>query len=484
MRGYMTQVSDAYKNNKQQIIERIAQIHAERAEASKTRDAKAKLSPEIVANVLNHVRENFDPEYGGFGDEQKFPQTDALELVLEQYAKSGDPSLQNVITLTLTNMAGGGMYDSVWGGFFRYSTTRDWTVPHYEKMLEDNAKLLMVYLHAWQVIADESYLKTARSTLAYVDLTLSDHARGGFYGSQDADETYYTLPLEQRQARPAPYVDHTFYTDWNALMVSAYLAAAPLGVVQPGEEKTDIPGFALKTLERLWNEMYRPGEGLYHYARENGAPQLLNLLSDLARTTAALIDAYQYSGDSIFLQRAQTIADLALEKVYDKETGAFWSEPPSQEKAGLLRVPEQSMNENAPMADALTRLARLTGEDKYHDAAQKALEYFAADYERYSFTAADYARVVSHFLTEPVSVHIVGAADDARAHELELAALHVYAPDKIVQLLDPTRDAARLAQLGYPPDGGLPKAYVCVGQMCLPPTNDAQVIQEGMKKIK
>ncbi len=485
MHGYLTQVSDAYKNSKSKIQERIAEINAERAQAYTTRAASdASLSPDIIANVLHRVRENFDSLYGGFGNDQKFPQTDALEFALEQYWKSGDPSLLPVVTLTLTNMAGGGMYDQVWGGFFRYSTTRDWTVPHYEKMLEDNARLLKLYLHAWQVTGDDSYLKTARSTLAYADLTLGNHARGGFYGSQDADETYYTLPLEQRQARPAPYVDHTLYTDWNALMISAYLAGAPLGIAGPGEGEPDLSKFALKTLDRLWTEMYRPGEGLYHYLEENGTPQLLNQLSDLARTTAALLDAYEFTGDIVHLQRAQALADLALQTVYDAETGSFWSEPPGEENIGLLRVPDKSMNENASMADTLTRLARLTGNDKYRDAAEKALAYFASDYERYSYMAADYARAVDHFLTEPVSVHVVGAAGDARARALEWSALQVYAPDKTIQWLDPARDAARLAQLGYPPDGGQPRAYVCVGQTCLPPTSDVKAVAEGMKKLK
>jgi uncharacterized protein YyaL (SSP411 family) len=518
MRSYVTQVSDAYKNSKAQIMERIAEISSKREQTLQTRAApEAKLSSAIVDNVLQQIVGSYDALYGGFGDEPKFPQTDALEFTLERYYETRDIALLPAITTTLTRMATGGMYDQVWGGFFRYSTTRDWSVPHYEKMLEDNAKLLALYVHAWQVLGDETFLKTIRSLLAYVELSLSDRERGGFYGSQDADEVYYTLPREEREKMTPPYVDRSFYTDWNALMVSAYLSLLPVPLVHPQTSSSVNPSsnrsnsslsqsqwflgsaedaqrpasptaeearaFALKTLGRLWDEMYREGEGLYHSARENGSPQLLNQLSDLARGTAAFLDAYQVTGDDVYLKRARTLADLALAHLYDGETGSFWSEPPSQERVGLLRVPDRSMNENAAMADALMRLYRLTGEEKYRGAADKALSSFATDYERYSYMAGEYARAVDHFLKEPLSVHIVGPANDPRTHALQVAALSVYSPDKLVQLLDPARDTARLGELGYPLDGGNPRAFVCVGRKCLPPVSDAKGIQEGMRRV-
>ncbi len=483
MRSYLKQVGDAYKNSKAQIMERVSAISAKREQTLKTRAApETRLSLDVVDNVAKQLLGSFDPVYGGFGDEPKFPQTEALELALERYYETQDDALLPVVTTTLTRMATGGMYDHVWGGFFRYSTTRDWSIPHYEKMLEDNAKLLALYVHAWQALGDETWLKTIRSLLAYVDLTLSDHARGGFYGSQDANEVYYTLPGEERAKLPAPYVDRTFFTDWNALMVSAYLSLAPVTLYAPSRSSQEVQAFALKTLDCLWNEMYRDGQGLFHFARVSGAPRLLNQLADLARSAAAYLDAYQVTGDDIHLKRARTLGDMALAQLFDDKAGAFQSEPPEEEKVGLLRVPDKSMNENAAMADALTRLYRFTGEARYREAAEKALIYFAGDYERYSYMASEYARAVEHLLKEPLSVHIIGSANDPRTHALQSAALNVYSPDKVVQLLDPARDAARLGQLGYPSDGGNPRAYVCVGTMCLPPVTDAKGIEEGIRR--
>jgi uncharacterized protein YyaL (SSP411 family) len=228
--------------------------------------------------------------------------------------------------------------------------------------------------------------------------------------------------------------------------------------------------------------MYRADVGLFHFAQTDSAPRLANQLSDFAYTTRAFLDAYQFTGDPAHLQRAQTLASIALDKLFDTNAGAFWSEPRDHESLGLLRLPTKSMNDNAAMADALTRLSRFTGEDKYRAAAEKTLTFFALDYERYGFMAADYARAVYHFLNDPVTIHIVGAAHDARTRELHDAALDEYAPAKIVQVLDPTRDAARLAQLGYPANDK-PLVYVCIGQKCLAPASDPKQVIENMREI-
>lgn len=496
MRGYLAQVSDAYKNNKPDILRRISQVNAKRANSQDSVASSGALSTQIVENVLQTVLDNFDALYGGFGDEPKFPHTEALELALERYFKTGDDrghhgeSSLSVVTITLTKMANGGMYDQEAGGFFRYSTTRDWSIPHFEKMLEDHSKLLALYAHAYQVTRRDLFLKTVQTMLGYLQSTLSDQARGGFYGSQDADEEYYALSLAERDKRTAPFVDKTLYTDWNAMMVSAYLACAP----SPIGEKVGVrvQEFALKTLDRIWREtlapparagVYRDGVGILHYQREAEPPQLLNQLTDLAHTSLALLDAYCSTGEPTHLQHAQTLADIAMAQLYDAELGAFFSEPRSPDAFGMLRLPDKPINENAALARALVRLYRLTEVEKYRDAAEKTLSYFASDYERYSFTASDYARAVDEFLNEPLHVRIVGTMSDARTRELHTTALGHYSPAKLVQVFDPTRDAARLQALGYPMDAA-PQAYICVGTMCLPPVGDVQSMQTAFEKLK
>ncbi len=486
MRTLLPQVRDAFKQSKQQIQEKVKEIALERAESQRARAAaKGTLSQEIVNHVLKEILNHFDSLYGGLGHEPKFPQTEAFELVLAKYFEERDPVLLSVVTLTLNKMASGGMYDQEAGGFFRYSTTRDWSVPHFEKMLEDNAKLLRLYVHTWQVTRDELLLKTIRSLIGYLDSTLTDSVRGGFYGSQDADEDYYALSLAERASHPAPFVDHTFYTDWNALMVSTYLDAAHS--LDPQREEGGVGSHlrsqALWTLKRIWNEMYHADVGLYHYARENDTPQLTGLLSDLAHTTTAFLDAYWATADGVYLERAQILADLALARLYDADAGGFWSESVGNEALGLVRTPDKSLNENAAMAQALMKLDRLTGNERYRAPVEKSLDYFTPDYGRLSFLAADYALAVERFLNEPITVRIVGPLGDKRTRALEIAALKEYAPGKIVQTLDPSRDAGLISQFGYTVNG-TPLAFVCVGTKCLAPVSEPAQVEEGIKSIR
>jgi len=491
MRGYLTQVSDAYKNDKPEILRRVAEINAKRSGAINAPPAaNGALSNRIGDDVLRAIRDNFDLTYGGFGDEPKFPHTDALEYALERYFKTQDDrghlgqSLLNIIELTLTQMASGGMYDQEAGGFFRYSTTRDWRVPHFEKMLEDHGKLLPLYAHAYQVTRHKLFLDKVTTTVGYLQSTLSDQARGGFYGTQDADEEYYALSLAERAKHPAPFVDKIFYTDWNATMASGYFAAS----LALETHRETLQSFALKTLECIWREMYRDGVGISHYQRENDRghlgepPRLLNQLGDLAQTALAFLDAYQITGDGEHLERAQKLTDLAIEKLFDSKEGAFFSEPRADDAQGMLQFPDKSLAENAVMARALIRLHRLTEQQNYRDVAEKTLAYFANDYERYSFTAADYARVVDEFLNEPLHIKIVGAASDARTRELQNVALNTYSPAKLVQLFDSQRDAARLQFLGYPTNAA-PQAYICVGTMCLPPVENAKEMQVAIERV-
>ena len=473
----VNQVADVYKSSKQSILDQVAKIHARRAVPNEPRaTAKGELSMEIVEIVQKQVEENYDASYGGFGQEPKFPQTDVLEFLLATYYETRNESLLHMVTETLTQMARGGMYDHEAGGFFRYSTTRDWSTPHFEKMLEDNAKLLAVYSHAWQVEQKELFAETMHSTIEYVQSTLADLQHGGFYGSQDADERYYSLSLAERAQWPPPYVDHTFYTDWNALMVSAYLQAAMI------LSENHLQAFALETLDRIWTEMYHPDSGLYHYARAGGPPQLPDQLSDLGRTTAAFLLAYQATGDSIYLSRARILADRAFAQLFDKESGGFWSEPPAQDALGLLRVPDKSIDENADMASAFAALYRFTSDDSYRAAAEESLVAFVDGHAQFGFMAANYARAVDQFLNEPLEIRIVGGLDDERTRELHAAALKVYAPGKLVQLLDPVRDTERIAQFGYPADV-TPLAYVCVGTRCLAPVNDPAALKEAMGQM-
>ncbi|MGB8643851.1 MAG: hypothetical protein WCF84_01315 [Anaerolineae bacterium] len=345
-------------------------------------------------------------------------------------------------------------------------------------MLEDNARLLTVYLHAYQVTGRALFRDTARSLVDYGRATLYDREHGYFYGSKDADEHYYALAREERAKLPAPYVDHNLYTDWNALMVSALLQASRI------LDDRELQNLALHTLGTLGEEMFKPEEGMFHFRKAGETtPELPGVLSDQAYAAQAFLDAYQTTGRPTYLTRARILAEFVLTHLYDAARGAFLSEPQRPDALGLLRLPDKPLAENAAMADVLIQLSHLTGEERYRETAEKTLAHFVDVYTRYSFNAAAYALAIHRLFTYPLHVAVVGSMEDTQAHELVDAALRQYAPARIVELVDPQRDAARLTMLGYPPPADGPQAYVCIGQTCLPPVKEPNQIAEGIAKL-
>jgi len=218
LREVIRSVLDMYAKNKGKVRSKLEPPRIPKA----TTDP---LTESIARDIATAVAVNFDIDYGGFGFEPKFPQTDSLEYALLRYRYHGEKEMLTVVSKTLEKMGKGGLYDHIEDGFFRYSTTRDWTIPHFEKMAEDNARILATYLKAYQVTGNPFFKEKAEGILRYVQSKLRDSQNGGFYGSQDADEEYYKLGLDERKKRMAPSIDKTFYTNYNALFTSSYFLA-------------------------------------------------------------------------------------------------------------------------------------------------------------------------------------------------------------------------------------------------------------------
>src|SRR3989441_723216 len=217
MAGALRRVASYYRTNRPEIASKV--LEGRKRSGGIAARSAGELDVSLVDATLNAVRSSYDSEYGGFGTAPKFPQTDAILLLLEQAQIRGDQELRQMAVHTLEQMSGGGMYDHVEGGFFRYSTTQDWSVPHFEKMLEDHAGLV-----GGLSLAGMRHQLDA--TTGYLDHVLRDPATGLYAGSQDADEDYYSLDAEGRARATAPYVDHRVYTSWNAALAISYLDAA------------------------------------------------------------------------------------------------------------------------------------------------------------------------------------------------------------------------------------------------------------------
>jgi uncharacterized protein YyaL (SSP411 family) len=456
MATLLKSVSELYHKKKDIIKSRIKELEKETQKSSIIYNLGSKDFLSVIDSLTLRITSQFDSVYGGFSYAPKFPHSEALRFSLLQYHLQGYNSALNIVEKTLAAMGDGGIYDKEEGGFFRYSTTRDWSIPHYEKMCEDNAKLLSNYLETYQVTGKKKFRDIAKGILAYINAKLSDHENGGFYGSQDADDVYYKLSLSERQNRIPPTIDRTLFVNWNSMMVSSYLLAS---IVLEDKNNED---FALQTIDLLLEAAFSSKNGMSHYIIE-GKSHLSGLLTDQVYMVKCLIDAYQVTSDRKYLDNAELLADFMLDKLWDND-GGFYDKPKNVKALGALRLLDKPLNENSVAAEVFLRLYHLIGKQKYLAIAEKTLEHFASTYQRYGIMASVYGVSVELFL-HPMRVHIVGSIKDSSTRKLRVESLKIYNPLKVVETLDPILDIDRLKILHYPVVD-IPTAFVCFKGKC------------------
>ncbi|MBI4878324.1 MAG: thioredoxin domain-containing protein [Planctomycetes bacterium] len=469
------------------LLERVARYYAEkrsviasalqellrREEAEDRARARRSgvLSDAILEKVRGAILEEFDEEHGGFGRGQKFPHSESLDFALVRYVKSRDPRLKEVVDRTLTHMAESPIHDAVDGGFFRYSTSRDWRAPHTEKLLESNAALLRNYLEAFQVFDRPAFRRVAEEIVSYLRDHLRHPEHPAFGGSQDSDDAYYALSLKERRKRPAPAIDPTIYVNWNAAAVSAlFKASAVLG--DPG-----CAELAEATLAFLLEECYDPGRGMYHY--HDGGPRILGLLTDQAYTARALIHAAQFTGERRHLDVAEDLLRVLLAKQTGSH-GGFYDIRADDLAVGSMRRRNQSILENGMIAEVFLRVYHLTLKPEYLETAERTLKLFAEDYHLYGYFTAGYARAVELYLHPPVHAVIVGSRADDLTGALVRAATRLYLPSKLVQVIDPEQDKDLLERFELPAKPR-PVAYVNVRTAHVASVSDPDALVREME---
>ncbi len=196
-------ISNAYHEKNEDVMEQAKMVEGAISHAESFAGKSGELSPAVIDAIVKSALGMFDPQNGGFGSAPKFPHPAALDLLIDQYTRSGNEELRNVFVFTLEKMARGGVYDQLAGGFHRYSVDERWVVPHFEKMSYDNSELLKNYVHAYQATDSEFFASVARDIIRWMDDGLSDREHGGFYASQDADYSmdddgdYFTWTLAE-----------------------------------------------------------------------------------------------------------------------------------------------------------------------------------------------------------------------------------------------------------------------------------------------
>lgn len=344
---------------------------------------------DLPAEAGKVLRDLYDADYGGFAihPHLKFPHPEALELLL-LLAKNDQPEALEMVDYSLRQMRDGGLWDKEDGGFFRYSAASDWSTPHTEKMLEENAAMLQLVLLTAQASQKQEWYDLARRLLLYINTTLWQQDTGVFSGSQSADEEYYEPGPYSRASRTVPHVDKTIYTTWNARMISSYLLAAQVLRYEA------FAVMALRALDYLCQRMMHHDGSVCHYAISKQA-ELPGQLADLVWMVRALLDVYERYERRPYLETAITLMHFACQELLDRQTGLFFDYPEDEQAVGRLLLREQPLTENALAAECLLRMAVYSKRQNLRDTALLVLSGCLGQYRRTGIHGAIYACVVA-----------------------------------------------------------------------------------------
>jgi uncharacterized protein YyaL (SSP411 family) len=412
-----------------QVVQRVRDLwthkgrDAARIPRSLREDPPAgELSPEIERLVAGQLDDKFDDGYGGWGDSEKFPLPRTVEFALKRDREQALGTLSAVSQHLLDT------YD---GGFFRFAENRDWSGVHHEKLLSTNAALVRAFANAYLYTGDETYRDPAERTVEYLTTTLwtgdafgGSQAPGASEDDPDVSE-YYGLDPTDREAADPPAVDPTAFADGNATAADALLAFH----AYTDDERART--YAERALDYVLDELVEDGE-VRHFRDHDGDDTAdadeseSGLLADHAHLLGALTTARQVLGDEAYLDAAREVADYALDNLADEESSAFVDGP--REGPGLLDRPLRPLDHNAEMADALTDLAVLTGEDRYREAAEGAVAAFADAADRFGVQVAAYATAAARLCRDPLVIEVA----DEVGSDLHRAALRVADHEKVV----------------------------------------------------
>ncbi|HEY5997244.1 MAG TPA: DUF255 domain-containing protein, partial [Candidatus Deferrimicrobiaceae bacterium] len=268
--------------------------------------------PLVRQAVLGHV----DPVDPGFFAEPKFLMVESLAFLRDGWLFEPGVETGETFLAILRRMVRSEVFDDVEGGFFRYATRRDWTVPHYEKLLADNAGMLSLCASAYELSGEPVFADAARGTLRFMLMSLFDRESGAFFASRDADEAYYKLTADERALRNPPPVDRTLISEYNAAAVSAFIGAARAFPDARGDAPDDgLMKRAIVLGEFLWGMSGADDEGQYRYRDATGGHG--GQLADNVAAAAAFLDLWEATLSDVWLERASNRLDWMLRRLFD-----------------------------------------------------------------------------------------------------------------------------------------------------------------------
>ena len=464
-------VSEAYRERPEEVRQSAWEILSELRRMSVAQESSENIGAQLLDNAYRGLARTYDPRNGGFGQAPKFPSSMNLEFLLRTHKRAGEARALEMATHTCRRMAEGGMYDQLGGGFHRYSTDARWLVPHFEKMLYDNALLTRLYLHAFQATGDAFFRRIAEETLGYVKREMTDES-GAFYSTQDADSEgvegkFFVWDLEEVESLLGPtdarlfsaYYDVTEggnFEERNILHVERAIdeVARELNVtaeklheviergrgilftererrVKPGRdekvitawnglmleafaeaaavlERADYREAAERSAEFLLGSLMKDGLLLHVY--KDGSAKHVGFLDDYAYVVSALLTLYETTGALRWLEAARALADKMVEEFWDEEGGGFFYNGRSGEKL-IVRNKDYFDNAtpsgNSVAAESLLRLSVLTGDESYGRKAVNVLRLVRDAVERYPSAFGYALGAMDFYLSTPKEIVIV-----------------------------------------------------------------------------
>jgi uncharacterized protein YyaL (SSP411 family) len=492
-------VAEAYRAQPEQVANTVTSMLGELRRIGLAEESQELLTTEILDGSYRRMAKNYDATHGGFGSAPKFPPAMTLEFFLHAYHRNGSADALEMVQHTARKMAEGGMYDQLGGGFHRYSVDAKWLVPHFEKMLYDNALLARLYLHIYQLTRDEFARRIAEETLDYVVREMTD-ARGGFYSSQDADSEgeegkFFVWSREEivsllGEADAAIFCEYFDVTDsgnfegQNILHVTKTIddLATKHQItstrvreiietgrrklfdvrehrVKPGRDEKVLTGWnglmltsfaeASAILDRadyrevarrnasfLLTELQRDGLLLRTY--KDGAAKLNGYLEDYASLIDGLISLYEATGELEWIEAAIKLAGTMVDQFWDDETGGFFFTGKTHEKL-IVRSKEWLDNAtpsgNSMAAVVLLRLNALTANDDYRRRATTILRLMSDQIRRYPSAFGLALQALDFYLSSPLEIAIVGSETDEAFIQMKKTVWDTYLPNRVISLL-------------------------------------------------
>ncbi|MBI2089252.1 MAG: thioredoxin domain-containing protein [Deltaproteobacteria bacterium] len=494
-------VAQAYRERPEDVKRNVGQILNALGQLSDLKESQRPFSRDIIAQSARQLAEAYDSEHGGLGRAPKFPNAGVMDLFLRQYRASKEERFLQMVVHTLTRMAEGGMYDHLGGGFHRYSVDEKWLVPHFEKMLYDNAQLTRSYAQAFCLTQKPLFRRVVEETVTYV-LREMFHPEGGFYSTQDADSEgeegkfflwseAEVMAIAGEEAgeifcriydvnEPGNFEGHNILHPILTLEQAAkYFHKDPADLeriltgakrklfqerekrVKPFRDEKILAGWnglmlsgladamkiisepdcfdaAKKTVDFIFSRMVQ--DGILLHAYKDGQAKPKGYLDDYAFLAAGLLDLYEATLERLLLGRAMALVETMVREFWDDSDGAFFYTGRSHEQ--LISRSKPAFDSSIPSGNAvatqvLLRLHHYTGKEDYLKRAERVLRLYYDAMERQPFGFTHMLAALDFYLEKPKEIVLVGAEADPRLKGLANKIHSLYLPNKTLQLLVP-----------------------------------------------